>query len=483
MDVVPRAHSTDPHRPHYHFTAPTGWLNDPNGLIAIERDGKLEYHMFYQYNPLEARWGNIHWGHAVSTDLVHWQDLAIALTPEAGPDESGCWSGHAVMDGGKLKLIFTGSRNYDSETDFSDASICLAESEDLVHFIKRGRVLEWPKDIDLIGFRDPIVWREADGWRMNVGAGFKNPKLGGAVLSYSSSDLEHWDYLGVLASHDAGSYDPIWTGSVWECPQLMCFENGHALTISRWFERRGYGVVALSGSHDGKHFEITGGREFDAGDAFYAAQSFQEPDGRWVMIGWMPETRPIPTQLDAGWSGAMSLPRVLSLGKNGVLGQAPAPELEVLRGEALVWNNLLLDGRKLLDVFGDALEIRAVIKVANASRVGLIVRASPDGSEETRIICDVPNRHLSVDCSDSSLNQDTAREEKSLKLDFTDVLELRVFLDVSTLEVFAHGRSISTRIYPSRSDSLGVLVFAEGGQAVLESFEVWHMRSIWTTAK
>ena len=92
---------------------------------------------------------------------------------------------------------------------------------------------------------------------------------------------------------------------------------------------------------------------------------------------------------------------------------------------------------------------------------------------------DVLNHQLSVDCADSSLNPDTARDQKSIKLDFTDKLELRIFLDASTLEIFADGRSISTRIYPSRSDSLGVLALAEGGQAVLESFEAWQMRSFW----
>jgi beta-fructofuranosidase len=473
--------SADTHRPRYHFTAPTGWVNDPNGLIAVPKEGGLEYHLFYQHNPFEARWSNIHWGHAVSIDLVHWQDLPIALTPEPGPDETGCWSGYAVMDGEKMKLIYTGSREYDPETDSSDASVCLAESEDFVHFTKKGRVLEWPKELELIGFRDPIVWREADAWRMNIGAGFKDSSVGGAVLSYRSDDLERWEYLGVLASHDSDSQDPVWTGSVWECPQLMGFENGHALTFSRWFERRGYGVISLSGQYDGQRFEIAGGREFDAGDAFYAAQSFQEAglDGRWVMIGWMPGTRPVPMQLEAGWSGAMSLPRVLSLSKNGVLEQLPAPELEILRGEKREWNALEISGGHRLEVSGDALELRAVFRPGQATRVGLSVRVSPDDLEETRIVYDAVNRRLSVDRSRSSLNAEVTTDERGFDLEITGTLEIRVFLDASVLEVFAHGCAISTRIYPTRPDSLGVRVFAEGDNVILEKLEVWPMRSIW----
>ncbi len=471
--------SADPHRPRYHFTAPTGWMNDPNGLIAVPKEGGLEYHLFYQHNPFEARWSRIHWGHAVSQDLVHWQDLPIALTPEPGPDESGCWSGYAVLDGQKMKLIYTGAKDFNAETDHSDASVCLAESEDFVHFTKKGRVLEWPKELELIGFRDPIVWREGGAWRMNIGAGFKDSSVGGAVLSYQSNDLEHWEYLGVLASHDAAAQNPIWTGSVWECPQLMGFENGHAITFSRWFERRGYGVLSLSGRYDGRRFEIAGGREFDAGDAFYAAQSFQEPDGRWIMIGWMPGARPVPMQLEAGWSGAMSVPRVLSLNQNGVLEQSPAPELEILRGEKQEWNALEISGMHQLEVSGDALEIRTVIRPGQAARVGLSVRVSSDDLEETRVVYDAVNRRLSVDRSRSSLNTEVTKDERGLDLEITDTLELRVFLDASVLEVFAHGRAISTRIYPTQPDSLGVSVFAEGGHAILEKLEVWPMRSIW----
>jgi beta-fructofuranosidase len=470
---------TDPHWPRYHFTAPTGWLNDPNGLIAVERGGKLEYHLFYQHNPLEACWSNIHWGHAVSNDLIHWRDLPVALAPEVGgPDESGCWSGCAVLDDGKLKLIYTGSRDYDPITDKADASVCLAESADFVHFSKRGCVITWPKDLDLIGFRDPVVWWESGEWRMTIGAGFRDSSIGGAVLLYRSTNLEHWEYVGVMASREVESSTPIWTGSVWECPQLMTFQNGAALTFSRWFERCGYGVISFSGTYMNKRFEITGGREFDAGDAFYAAQSFQEPNGRWLMFGWMPGITPVPVQLEAGWSGAMSVPRVLNLNDHGELEQSPAPELERLRGERHAWRDLELAGTRRLEITGDALEIRAVFRLNFASRVGLNVRVSPDWLEQTAIVFDSASHRLSLDRSRSSLNPEVDTEERGLDLDVPDRLELRVFLDASTLEVFAHGRAISTRIYPTRADSLGLEVFAEGA-ACLELLEAWPMRSIW----
>ena len=479
MDTPTRNPNTDPHRPRYHFTAPTGWLNDPNGLIAVERGGRLEYHLFYQHNPAEARWSNIHWGHAVSNDLIHWRDLPIALAPEVGgPDESGCWSGYAVLDDGKMKLIYTASRDYDPVTDTADASVCLAESDDFVHFSKKGRVIAWPKALDLIGFRDPIVWRELGEWHMTIGAGFRDSSIGGAVLMYRSTNLEDWEYVGVMASRAVESKTPVWTGSVWECPQLITFQNGAALTFSRWFERRGYGVIALSGQRDGEQFTITDGREFDAGDAFYAAQSFQEPGGRWLMFGWMPGTTPVPMQLEAGWSGAMSVPRVLGLNERGELEQQPAPELEILRGERHAWHDLELAGTRRLEITGDALEIRVVFRLGAASRVGLNVRVSPNGLEQTAIVFDSASRRLNLDRSRSSLNPEVSTEERGLDLDVSDRLELCVFLDASTLEVFAHGRAVSTRIYPTRADSLGLEVFAKD-VAGLESLDVWTMHSIW----
>ena len=171
--------STDPHRPQYHFLPPANWMNDPNGFIHWQG----RYHLFYQYNPTASHWGNIHWGHAVSDDLVHWRDLPIALTPTAGgPDKDGCWSGVMVDHAGTPTLLYTGV--------FPEAQCLATGSEDLITWEKHpaNPVLAGPPDhLNVLGFRDPCVWQTNGIWYMTIGTGLRD--VGGAVLLYRSTDL------------------------------------------------------------------------------------------------------------------------------------------------------------------------------------------------------------------------------------------------------------------------------------------------------
>jgi beta-fructofuranosidase len=178
--------AADPHRPHYHFLPPANWMNDPNGPIFWHGT----YHLSYQYNPRGAYWGDMHWGHARSRDLVHWQHLPVALAPTPhGPDKGGCFSGSAFVNGTTPPLVYTG---VEPEVQ------CLASSRiGMVHWqkFKGNPVLATPPR----GVRDPSIWREEGGsWLMTVGSGVKGQ--GGTVLLYQSNDLIHWHYLRELAS-------------------------------------------------------------------------------------------------------------------------------------------------------------------------------------------------------------------------------------------------------------------------------------------
>src|SRR5579871_1584310 len=195
--------ANDPHRPRYHFMPPANWMNDPNGPIYV--DGR--YHLFYQHNPRAAAWGDydnsvpaappppdvvwgsMHWGHAVSTDLVNWRHLPIALTPTPdGPDKNGCFSGCAVIHEGVPTLLYTG---------VSPECQCLAVSHDgLLTWQKDARnpvIAGPPAGWTRTDFRDPCVWQEGDEWLMLIGTGIKD--VGGAALLYRSDDLIHWRYL------------------------------------------------------------------------------------------------------------------------------------------------------------------------------------------------------------------------------------------------------------------------------------------------
>ena len=196
-------HGDDPQRPHYHFLPPANWLNDPNGLIQWNG----AYHMFYQYNPHGPFHGTIHWGHAVSTDLVHWEHLPIALAPTPdGPDEDGCWSGCAGADNGVPTLIYSGNRG-------GAQRACLATSSDgLLTWQKHPDnpvIPAPPPGLHLVEFRDHCVWREDGMWYQLIGAGIEGH--GGTALLYRSADLRAWEYLHPLLIGDQQRFAPLWT--------------------------------------------------------------------------------------------------------------------------------------------------------------------------------------------------------------------------------------------------------------------------------
>lgn len=313
--------ASDSLRPQLHFTAPANWLNDPNGLIQWQG----RYHLFYQYHPFSPQWGRIHWGHAVSDDLAHWSDLPIALSPDPdGADADGCWSGCAVDDAGAPTIIYTGVRA-------GGEGQCVATGDDaLIAWRKHPGnpvISTPPAGLETLGFRDPAVWREGDGWRMLLATGLRG--RGGAALLYTSPDLLHWTYLHpLLAAEDSA------TGEIWECPGLFPLgdpaDGRHLLIISTLPARR---TLAFIGAYARQRFTPERQTPLDVGPSFYAPQAFRDARGRLLLFGWLQETRPEPAQLAAGWSGAISAPRILSRLPDGALGMDVAPEWEALRRE------------------------------------------------------------------------------------------------------------------------------------------------------
>ncbi len=195
----------DPLRPEYHLLPPHNWMNDPNGPIWW----KGKYHLFYQLNPHAAVWGDMHWGHAVSTDMVHWHHQPIALAPTpGGPDSEGCFSGSAVVMDGVPTFIYTGVQNAPPESvtlrDGNDKLretqlLATAQDDNLLHWKKLEDpiIASPPSGMAVTGFRDPCLWRESGTWYLGLGSGERGK--GGCVLLYRSQDLRHWTYLHKLA--------------------------------------------------------------------------------------------------------------------------------------------------------------------------------------------------------------------------------------------------------------------------------------------
>jgi beta-fructofuranosidase len=446
----------------------SNWLNDPNGLIQW----KGYYHLFYQYNPNGPFHGTIHWGHAVSKDLVRWEHLPIALAPTpGGPDQDGCFSGCA-----------TGVRG-------PDQLACVATStDDLLEtwekYPANPVIASTPEDLDLVAYRDHSVWREGDWWYQLIGAGIRD--VGGAALLYRSADLRRWEYLHPLCVGDMHATDPVWTGHMWECPAFFPLGDQHVLLVSVWSEERLYYTVAMIGTYTDHRFTPTTIHKLDYGaHCFYAPQTLLDDQGRRLMWGWLQEGRSPEAQRAAGWSGVMSLPRELTLDADGRVMSRPVAGLESLRATHTRWTDLEIKPESrgsLHEVQGGALEIKLTIDPGSAGSVGISLRRAPDDSEVTNICYDVQRSEIVVDRSRSSLDATTQRDDQAMPChpDEHGKITLQIFLDHSVIEIFTHGgMSLASRIYPTRADSLGVDLHAVGGRATVESLDIWTLRSIW----
>ena len=314
-------------RQHYHFMPQSGWMNDPNGLIFFNG----QYHVFYQTNPYNGFWDCMHWGHAVSKDLVHWEYLPLALAPSEEYDDyqkGGCFSGSAIEHEGKLYVFYTATANHGNG---SEQSQCLAISEDGINFEKYdgNPLFDAPEGIQPDSFRDPKVWKHENKYYMVVGASRNNR---GLALIYESADLYHWNFLNVLAE-SRGEW-----GFMWECPDFYQLGDKYVLTFSP-MGSGDHTSVYLTGDFDYKtgkfDWHISG--EMDWGFDFYAPQTFETPVGRRILIGWagVPDAEYSSNPMNEGWQHSLTVPRELRY-HNGKIYQLPIRELGQLRKKEIL---------------------------------------------------------------------------------------------------------------------------------------------------
>lgn len=265
-------------RPGFHLSARVGWMNDPNGFSFY----KGEYHLFYQYHPYNCQWGPMHWGHAVSTDLLHWRYLPVALAPETDYDRDGCFSGSAaVLSDGSHLLMYTGVSK-ETQPDGSTCDVqkqCIAIGDGIDYEKYTGNPVLDQKDLPECGsrfdFRDPKIWQKQDGSYRCV-AGNCTEEKDGQILLYSSPDGFHWKYEKILASNRERF------GRMWECPDFFALDGKQVLLISpqdmlpQGFEyHNGNGTVCLTGSYNEETEEFTeeADQAVDYGIDFYAPQT------------------------------------------------------------------------------------------------------------------------------------------------------------------------------------------------------------------
>jgi fructan beta-fructosidase len=485
---------TEKYRPQYHFSPEKNWMNDPNGMVFFNG----EYHLFYQYHPHGTTWGPMHWGHAVSKDLVHWEHLPIGLAP----DEHGMiFSGSAVVDwtdtsgffGGEAGLvaIFTHADTY-PETNRPRQRQSLAYSKDQGRTWEKYDSNPVLKEEHIMDFRDPkVFWhRETNRWVMVVAAGQ-------TIRMYTSKNLTSWEFTSEFGEGQ-GSHQ-----GVWECPDL--FE----LTVDRDSNQKKWVLIVsigddpnlpegsrtqyFIGEFDGQNFVNDHSPEtvlwMDHGRDNYAGVSWSDipiKDGRRMYIGWMSNWRYANVTPTKEWRSAMTLPRVLDLQstENGIrLVQNPIQELQSLRVDhTSIQNVVVKPGTNLLEnVKSNTFEIVAEFELNRATEFGF--KVCKGANEETIIGYDVENQMVFVDRSHSgeaTFHTAFAGKHESKLLPHNNKIRLHIFVDQSSVEVFGNqGQVVITDLIFPSEEHKEIELYVKDGEVILHSLELYTLKTTW----
>lgn len=318
-------------RPALHFTATDGWVNDPYGIAWVDD----RYHLYYQTVPGQVLWGpNCRWGHAVSEDLVQWVEQPLALEPQ--PYEVGCWSGSVVHAADPPLLFYT--RVAGDDLELGQAATAELGADGHWHTAPENVVVDGPPPgLGVRCFRDPNVLAHEDGWVMLMATALDDGVA--AVLQYRSPDLQTWEYDGVLCSRRSERTDEVWTGTLWECPQLFRVGDRWVLLVSVWEKSTLYHVAAAVGVYDGHTFTPESWQQLSYGSSAYAMAAFTDRDGRACVMSWLreePQNNPDLVQR----AGAHSVPAVVTLTDDGRLRLDPHPNLSARRQAPLPADHL-----------------------------------------------------------------------------------------------------------------------------------------------
>jgi len=454
--------SDHPARPLFHFRPPANWMNDPNGTYY--HNGY--YHLFYQLNPYGDAWGNIHWGHARSSDLATWEHLPIALWPSLDSGEAHCYSGCAAVNGlGQPMLIYTSVGAGERGERPDNEQWAAIGSGDWVNWRKLtrnpvfslhthgGPSFEGP-------WRDPYIFTSGEGEEKRtflVLGGNVGTRACVALYEASTPSLTEWSYRGI-------PYETTIDASAFcECPNFLRVGDKWILLTSPYRP-----VEYVVGDFDLENYTFSpqtagvldpGYNDLDT-KCFYATNTAIAPDGRTILFGWV---RGFPT--GQGWNGCLALPRVLTIADDGTPRQHPAKELEALRGahHALAGNDAQTKDLSL-SLASNTLEIALQLQVG----AGVDITAG-DGESAA---------HIRLSAEGIQVNQQVA-PLPVVEDNPEGAIDLRLFLDRSVLEIFVgDGRLAITQVIPllPATPTLGI---ALADDARLLNGDVWEMKAIW----
>jgi fructan beta-fructosidase len=478
---------TEQYRPQLHFSPKAHWVNDPNGMVYFNHT----YHLFFQYYPKDIVWGPMHWGHAVSKDLIHWKELPIALYP----DSLGyIFSGSAVVDSnntsgfgkkGKIPMvaIFThhdpkgekaGKDNYQNQS----IAYSLDEGNTWTEY-KGNPVLKNPGIKD---FRDPkVMWYAKEKkWVMTLAT--KDH-----ITFYSASDLKNWKKESEFGLREGAH------GGVWECPDLFPLKlNGKTywvliVNINPGGPNGGSATQYFIGSYNGSKFTPmdTQTRWLDYGPDEYAGITWGNTGGRKIFLGWMSNweyANQVPTEK---WRNAMTIPRDLQLkqSKQGiVIASTPVPELATINAKSLSLNNLSVN--KTLDLSSKVAGFKSqyVLKVSMAQLKGYTIKLSNKKSEELLIGYDEAKNQYFIDRTKSgkvSFQKDFAGQAKAPRFTTAKNSDITIVVDKASVEVFADGGlTTMTAVYFPNGDFTDLAITANE-KLNIKNIKITPLKSIW----
>ena len=468
-------HIPDKERPAFHITPTIGWMNDPNGFSVY----KGEYHLFYQYHPYSCEWGPMHWGHVKTKDFIRWERLPAALAPDQEKyDTNGCFSGGALeLPDGRQLLMYTGVRRVRSEDGALQEiqTQCVAIGDGLDYEKYDGNPVlaagDLPEGGSALDFRDPKIWRDADGSYL-AAIGNRTADTSGAVLLYRSADGLHWTLEREI---DAcrNQY-----GKMWECPDYFPLDGRQVLIVSPQEMtpiglefHAGNGTVCLIGdeSEDGR-FVRQNVQAIDYGIDFYAPQTLLTPDGRRVMIGWMQNWNTVggkPRQ--CRWFRQMSIPRELTV-KNGRLYQLPVRELDNYRGPCVSHHNIPVSGEvNLPGIQGRVLDMTVTVRpIGHDSYRWFRIHLAKDGQHDTVVRYRPEEGTVKIDRTRSGLPWDIVHTRSFFVGNREGEIKLRIVMDRFSLEVFVNDgeQAASAVIYTEQSAD--AITFEAGGSALMD---------------
>lgn len=458
-------------RPGFHLSARVGWLNDPNGFSYYEG----RYHLFYQYHPYSPYWGPMHWGHAVSDDLLHWEYLPAVLAPDQDYDQDGCFSGSAAtLPDGRQLLMYTGvKRIQQADGEFCDEQTqCLAVGDGLDYEkYEKNPVLNEkniPEGCSKADFRDPKMWKNEDGTYSCIIAN-RAADCSGQILLYTSQNGFDWRFKSVVAANK----DRF--GIMWECPDLFSLDGKDVIICSpmdmlpEGFEyHNGNGTLCLIGKFDRETgtFAEQANQSVDYGIDFYAPQTIRTPDGRTVMIAWMQNWDTSRLQApDSRWFGQMTLPRELSI-RDGRLIQKPVRELEKLRSNRVEYRDVVVtDTVRLEGIEGRRIDMELELAPADEQHIyeKFAVRFAQGDRFHTAVSFRPHGSILKIDRKYSGSRRAAIHQRRSNVRSENGRIKLRLILDRFSAEVFVNdGEHVLSITMYTAQEANGISFFADG---------------------